>query len=70
MLMHPATLRALAAPGTLPGKPHAEITKIIFEALFHPQSLNRPFQRLDLPRASLNPPQRVTPAGAPPRRLD
>jgi hypothetical protein len=53
-LFHPSTVRALGPPGVLPGPPHAEITRAIFDALFHP---------------TFNPVQRVTPAGAPPRRL-
>jgi hypothetical protein len=53
-LFHPPTIRALGPPGVLPGPPHPEITRAIFDALFHP---------------TFNPVQRVTPAGAPPRRL-
>jgi hypothetical protein len=68
-LFHPPTFRALGPPGVLPGPPHPEITRAIFEALFHPQSLNVPWQRLDLPRQSLNVKQLITPGGAPPRRL-
>jgi hypothetical protein len=68
-LFHPPTFRALGPPGVLPGPPHPEITRAIFEALFHPQSLNVPWQRLDLPRQSLNVTQLITPGGAPPRRL-
>jgi hypothetical protein len=68
-LFHPRVFRALAAPGTVPGPPHEELTRVIFQALFHPQSLNVPWQRLDLPRQSLNVKQLVTPGGTPPRRL-
>jgi hypothetical protein len=60
--MDPQRFRALGPPGVLPGQPHPEITRAIFEALFHPQSLNRPTQSLNVPvhRAGVVPPRRLT----------